>query len=151
MARRGYCWDEPTNECDCQSRRKRQLRVISAAKIPVQMLIENCDCDLFEGGNPGTGPRQVRVICTQKEEEKKKDVCKKPTDCRYDGNLHPCKQFNKRQEQFYQELLHVIINFQCHNFFSQKQCPIGPFHTNNTTLLITLYLFTGHRFYSFLS
>lgn len=140
IARPSCCWDQTSSRCNCQSRSSRWGRGKRAGKIQVNKAITNCNCRGYEGGGHGAGPRPFRVVCSKsissrKGNQKKKGECtkKNQNDCTYTGNPHPCRDYNKKQEKFYEELLATIIYKQCSNLnLPNSPCPTGTFNTART-------------------
>lgn len=140
---RGCCWDRLRNRCNCQNGSRSFWRGRRAAKIKVHLSLTNCNCDGYEGGGHGGGPRPFRVVCTKasssssnRRNQKSKGDCSKKNqnDCTYNGNPHKCSDYNKnKQEKFYTELIATIAPKQCGTLnLPNAPCPKGPFNTKRT-------------------
>lgn len=74
--------------------------------------------------------REFRLICKkteikeviEKKKKKKVTVVVWDTSCIYGGDPHPCKDYNKKQEQYYQSLLNVMSADFCDETLKKGEC-----------------------------
>lgn len=105
--------------------------------LQIKIRYIQCECKGVEIKDNRT-QREFRLICKKTEvrevienkKKKKVTVVVWDTSCIYGGDPHSCKEYNKKQEKFYQGLLNVMSDDFCAAVLKKGECKDVTYKSN---------------------